>query len=418
MSPTPSLATIRWIRAPAFPPLPHLPQTLLIRVKSTLPQAGALPGAFRRASLLLAILLAGPALSCSGAEKKPAPPPLPPAAHAARLPLSDYVPAAGLRWLVHARPREIFADERLLADWKTVFTEKRLRDFQNSSGFRARDVEELFIAGYGLGTLYLFDARLVGRDVEAAFRSRAMSTGNRETGRDDLTHLTGIIADSPQALVHLDQHFAAIVEDDLTLAKFVVAYAQERLKKSPPALETNSLKRHRSFEPKSPLRIFLRGPFDEATDAVSGSFASGVAAFSHRGGHLHLTAEVLGLWPESSSLATDLRKWFIDVLDTREMRALGWGFPTSAPEVICDPGSTQLTESLRGSRCEASAAWNSEQIATATHRITSADTSTLLSEKAPSGWRSETQSGKASAPLPSEPEPPQTKALEDPIPVK
>lgn len=375
---------------------PHPTPAHPIRVDSTLKLSPVLARLTLVASLFASVTSCGPA----PLTKEPAP--LPPLSRAARLELDEYLPAPGLRWLVQAKPRALYSDERLRDEWSVVFSAERLEEFQESSGFEPAQVEELWIAGYALGTVYLFDARLIGKKVEAAFRSRSMTLAEKDTGLVDLTHLTGLIAEEPQALVLLEGHFAAIVEGDVSLAKIIAAYAGRRLKKSPPALGSSFLKPHRNYKPNSPLRVFLAGPFEEATDAVAGSFASGVAAFQHRDGELFLQGEALGLWPKTARLPEKLTNWLGELLDTRELRALGWGFPSVTPKVMCN-GHVQLSSKLNAIRCSTHGSWNSSQIANAAHRITSADTEILLSEEAPAGWKSETSSGEIPPPLPLDP---------------
>ncbi len=93
------------------------------------------------------------------------------------MPLAEYIPAPGLRWLVQIKPRALIENESVRSDWQPVFSSERIAAFQAASGFDPEQVEELWIAGYDFGTLYLFDAALVGKTAESAFRNRSLTSG-------------------------------------------------------------------------------------------------------------------------------------------------------------------------------------------------------------------------------------------------
>lgn len=295
-------------------------------------------------------------------------------------PLESHIPSVGLRWLVHLRPRDLVEDEELLADWEGFFQAQRVQAFTRASGIDPHGIREAWIAGYDLGVLYLLDARVVGERVEQAFVKRSLSTGRRDTGYANLSHVTGIIDQKPHALVHVGGHMVALAEGDIVLCRIVAAYAKGNLDDVPSALEARFLRPHATFEQNAPVRAFLLGPFENATDAVSAAFVSGVVAARENDGQLMVEGQALGVWPRGPELSRRLTEWTDQVLSTRALRALGWGFPTLAPEVTCEPLDGNF------SRCQARGRWKSRAIAQALHRITAGSMRELI-EQAPEGWR-------------------------------
>lgn len=297
-------------------------------------------------------------------------------------PLASHIPSAGLRWLVGLKPRKLMANADFREDWQVVFPSERVKAFTQASGADPTKIEEAWIAGYALGELYVFDAATVGEDTEKAFTERALTSQYLESDSANLVHVTGLIENTPHALVHLRGHMVAIAVGDIRLARIVRAYAEGKLTKSPPALEARFLDVHAAFAPGSLIRGFLRGPFEDATDAVAASFVSGAAAVSFEGDKLKMSAQALGVWDVGPELDTQLTRYANELLSTRELRALGWGFPTSAPVVTCRPGEDDLA------LCTSRGVWDSAGVASALRRITAGTIKEIVDDASP-GWRPE-----------------------------
>lgn len=299
---------------------------------------------------------------------------------ARRLFLTEYVPAAGLAYLIEAHPRALLKDGDLMDVWSKILSKKRLSEFSRSTGIDPRKMDALVIAGYSLGTVYLFDAKECGEALERSFRSRARSTEQKETDTMDLVHLTGVLDGTPHAAVHLRQHMFALVEGDISLARIVVAFAEGKLKKSPPSLRGSLISPHADFHRQASLRAFLVGPFESATDQVSAEFAAGVAAFSFSGDLVKVSVQASGVWQEPKAVSR-----FVDrVLESRTLRALGWGFPVEAPVPECEPAAPSAL-----TFCRAQGTWNQRALAEATFRITVGSTEELTSDATPLGWTPE-----------------------------
>jgi hypothetical protein len=298
------------------------------------------------------------------------------------LPLADHVPSVGLRWLVHLKPQKLVNHPTFQRDWQVVFEADRVRAFTQVSGFDPHQVTDAWIGGYDLGVLYLFDARATGDAAQEAFLARSLSSQEIETPYNNLTHFTGIIENTPHALLHVREHLIAIAAGDIQLIRIVRAYAEQKLKRSPPVLASKFLVPHARFEEEALARIFFRGPYEDATDSVVGGVLSGVGAATLVDGSLRLKTQVLGAWPVEHRLAESLGGWVDQVLSTRELRAFGWGFPTVPPQVTCKAQPADL------SLCNASGSWDSAAIARALYRVTAGSMKDLVDEP-PWGWHPE-----------------------------
>lgn len=300
-------------------------------------------------------------------------------------PLEEYLPSPGISWLVKLLPQELVGDEHLRRDWEKVFTAQNLNDFTKVSGFDPHGVEEAWLAGYPLGTVFLFDARSVGSAFEAAFRRRCHALQERATGHPELIHLTAVMDDEPQALVHLRGHFIAVARRDITLAKIIVADAKGKLESVPAAMSTRFLAPFATVEPRAPVRLFLAGPFKEATDPIAMEFVSGGAAVSVRNGRLEVQANALGLWPNDREGPAALDDWLAQLLHTREMRALGLGFPVEPLRTSCRLSDVVKDTTL--TQCVLQGSWSSPEVAEAVYRITSAPLDEMLPSTNPERWR-------------------------------
>lgn len=297
-------------------------------------------------------------------------------------PLPSHIPSVGLRWLVELKPRALVAHPRFQKDWEVVFAAEGIQAFTKASGADPSRIGEAWIAGYDLGQLYLFDGKGVGEEARRAFEARSMTTRKLKSSHANVVHLTGMIENTPHALVHIHDHLVAIAVGDIRLARIVRAYAEGKLDKIPTALESRFLSVHSSFSSGALVRGFLLGPYEEATDAVAASFVSGVGAVHLEGGELRVSAQALGVWGLGPELDSQLTRYLDELLSTRELRALGWGFPTKAPAVSCTPSEEALA------LCRFDGAWESAAVAAALHRITAGSLKEIVDETPP-GWHPE-----------------------------
>lgn len=274
------------------------------------------------------------------------------------------------------------AHPRFRKDWELVFAAEGIQAFTKASGADPSRIEAAWIAGYDLGQLYLIDGKGVGEAAQKAFEARSMTTRKLKSNYANLVHLTGMIENTPHALVHIRDHLVAIAVGDIRLARIVRAYAEGKLDKVPAALESRFLSVHSSFAPDALVRGFLCGPYENATDAVAASFVSGVGAVHFEGEELRVSAQALGVWDTGPELDSRLTRYLDELLSTRELRALGWGFPTQAPAASCTPSQEDLA------LCVSEGAWESAAVAAALHRITAGSMKEIVDETPPA-WHPE-----------------------------
>ena len=138
----------------------------------------------------------------------------------------DYVPAAGLRWLIFAKPARISADPELSAAAAQVVPAERLAAFSQVTGVDVRQLEAAAIAGYDLGTLYV--ATLPATDGGVArrrFEERLTAGAIVRHPRPTIYRIAGTRAGLPRVLVAVEDRLLAFATGDLTLGRVAVAYA-------------------------------------------------------------------------------------------------------------------------------------------------------------------------------------------------
>jgi hypothetical protein len=130
-------------------------------------------GQKRRACHIALCWLVGLGVGCAGAKKPPESPANPQPSFQGKI--TDLVPAAGLRWMVVVRPRELLANDNLRAGLDKLFPSERLDVFTKNSGIDLRTLDLGCVAGFDIGTLYLAHAKDAAAPTERAFLARLAS---------------------------------------------------------------------------------------------------------------------------------------------------------------------------------------------------------------------------------------------------
>ncbi|MCA9639934.1 MAG: hypothetical protein H6718_32035 [Polyangiaceae bacterium] len=240
----------------------------------------------REVALLLALGVAALVCACGGTGKEPSSAASPGASakQADAPPLflgapADYVPAAGLRWLVLAKPKQLLADARLRKALARLIPQASLDQYMLSSGVDPARVPQAAVAGFDYSTLYI--ARVAEEDalIEERFAKRLLTSKARKHPHPDLWRTTGMIGTTPQTLVRIDRHLVGVSVGDPTPARVVEAFARRKLKKSPPALEGAALSTLPKEATDAPLVFLAPGPFDgEWIQGAHGLLAHALAA--------------------------------------------------------------------------------------------------------------------------------------------
>jgi hypothetical protein len=194
--------------------------------------------------------------------------------------ITDFVPAAGLRWLVVGSPRELArksALEPLLRRW---VDSGRLAAYATATGIDLLRTERALAAGFDTGTLYIADASGWVEPPERLFTERLAGSERSRHPHPQLWHVSGLVGSEPHALVRVGDDLVAVAVDDLALVRAVELRALCRLQRVPRAFDGASLSRL-PLEARSPLElaVYLVGPLDaEWTDG--GGLLAGAEALA------------------------------------------------------------------------------------------------------------------------------------------
>jgi hypothetical protein len=193
-------------------------------------------------------------------------------------PLTDYVPAAGLRWLLVGQPKVLAQNPELLSETNPLLSKERLDAFATSSGVELRALPEGCIAGFDYGTLYLARTGTDNDRVRKRFEARLVTDPIIRSSRKDLWRITGLVANTPESLLTVEHDFAAFAVGDPLLARIAEAFAVGRFRKSKPALAGAALATLPHDLSEAPLRFYAPGPFtDEWASAADGVLARALA---------------------------------------------------------------------------------------------------------------------------------------------
>jgi hypothetical protein len=225
----------------------------------------------------------------------------------------EYVPAAGLRWLIVAHPARILADPALAAGIAELLPQGRVDAFASATGMDPRALGEAVAAGYDLGTLYVTAlAAGDGGRARSRFEARLSSGAIVKHPRPALYRIAGTRDGTPQALVSVDDRLLAFAVGDLTLARVAEAYAERRLK-SPTALRGASLSTLPDVN--QPLAaLYAPGPFTGVwRRAAAGLFGSALAVVAaidaSASGTLAFKIIATGDWPDAGTDSKMTAAW-------------------------------------------------------------------------------------------------------------
>jgi len=226
----------------------------------------------------------------------------------------EYVAAAGLRWLIFAKPARISADPVLSAAFARLVSHERLDAFAQLTGIEVGQLEAAAIAGYDLGTLYVAELPTAdGGIARGRFEDRLTAGAIVKHPRPAIYRIAGTRAGLPRVLVAVEDRLLAVATGDLTLGRIAEAYAERRLK-SPTALHGAALSSLPSAPDDALAVLYAPGPFTgEWQNAAGGVLrtAFGLFVALRRGDGATLVAEmtVVGDWPDAQAASEVEAAW-------------------------------------------------------------------------------------------------------------
>jgi len=307
-----------------------------------------------RRFVVRALALATLMIGCGGAPAAPPVPPLPPL-HLQ--PTSDLAPAAGLSWLVDARPRELLADPQMAAAMRELFTDAQFDTFtRRHGGIDVRQLGELTVAAYANATLFLGHGLVDPTRVEGAFAARAKVEGRGIDRKSSdplgtIVRTWGSVNGERQQLAIFGREGVGLEVGRFGPLRAAEYFAEERLKKASPALRATPLDRaaemlSMSSSPKPPFAAFAPGPFTgQYEEALGGLFRAATAAAvsvrvvegSPEGARIAVRVALLGSYQDDGPKVTQRFAAALHVLSESALgRLCGLNAPIAGPTVRVD----------------------------------------------------------------------------------
>jgi hypothetical protein len=293
-----------------------------------------------RRHLFVPALLAGLlAIACTPGAHREAGSPATKASNFHVGPLTDFVPAAGLRWMAVARLGELAHTESLRPSLDLLFPAARLDAFTIATGLDLREAPSALVAGFDYATLYAAETPSESALIEQRFRDRLVLGAREESRHPGLVRISGAIGSTPETLVRLDGRFVAVSVGDPTPARVVELFVLGRLGKSPPALRGSALSTLPPDLEKAPLRFYAPGPFSDewargARGLLGAALAFGVAVWPENE-NVKVRAVLAGRWTGED--ATRLVSAWSDLADSTMGKLFGLDQPASEPQVSLRP---------------------------------------------------------------------------------
>lgn len=282
-------------------------------------------------------------------------PPKPPNSSEAQTnqrPLTDFVPAAGLRWLVAAEPKSLYEQAEVATAISNLFPKERLDAFARASGIELRALRSGVIAGFDLGTLYLAEAPDRIGVAQQAFVERLVSDPLIKRMGKGVTHTKGIIGLTPESFVTIDGLGIGLSVGDPTLTTIAGAFALGKLEKSPSALQGAALRELPESLVDYPLRFYAPGPFEGdwtkgAKGLLADTLAVAIVARPEPHGVLRVAITAMGDYGDALAETNQrVRLSYSDLAQSDLGRLLGLGSEQVAPEVTVEAHGITINVSL------------------------------------------------------------------------
>lgn len=246
-------------------------------------------------------------LSCGA----PAPPPTPPSAPQAEPlldgSLTDYVPAAGVNWLLLADPVRLSGNHQLVRTLDPLLPASRLDLYARDTKLDLRTLSHAAVAGFDLGVLYLAETDTDLTPATLAFTDRLVTEPEVKHPHPKLTRVSGVVGKTPQSLLQFDGKLLAVAVGDPTTVRIVEAFARKKLKRSPSIFQGVALKSFADFAAGAPLVFLAPGPFEGrwmfgGAGLLAAASAVGIRGTPTSDGRaLRVTVAIEGPWGEQGA---------------------------------------------------------------------------------------------------------------------
>jgi hypothetical protein len=265
---------------------------------------------------------------------------------------TDYVAAAGLRWLVVGRPSRIVQHSVLRQELSRLVPPDRLDKFFSATGIDLPAAPEALVAGLDYGNLYLVMTHGSNRLIEQRFRTRLASEPIFHRPDPRITRIAGLMLNTPQTLVSIEGLLVAFAVGDPTPARVVEGFATRRLTRSPTALEGAALSVLPKALDQADVRFSAPGPFPPEWQRglrglLGSTTALGVAAEpKERGKTLQVTVAVAGDFPDTLKAQELVEATWHDLTNSNLGRLVGLNVPHGEAKFSVTPESLGISVEL------------------------------------------------------------------------
>jgi|HubBroStandDraft_6_1064221.scaffolds.fasta_scaffold62853_4 hypothetical protein len=265
-------------------------------------------------------------------------------------PIVDMVPAAGLIWLVDARPQELLHSAKLGPALAALWPDERATAFaRRYGGVDPRAASQVVVAGFAEATLGLARMPVDAALLEAAFASRGQITGR--SAEHGIARVRGTVEGEPEQVAIFGQDGAAIERGQPGPLETAIYFAEGKLKRALPALKADPLSATAARLGDAPLRAFAPGPFDgQAASGLGGLLRATTAVGAavrpvdaKATGAIRVTLVLLGAWgSDAPDAAVRLGSAFHVLSEDPLGRLMGVNRPIEGPRTAGDEGALTL----------------------------------------------------------------------------
>ena len=236
-------------------------------------------------------------------------------------PVTDYVAAAGLRWLVNINPSRLLsaAPQQI----RKLVSDPALHAFSQDSAIDLQTTSHLVIAKYAYSTVYVVRRRNLGA-IRKRFVSRLVTDPIVKQRGEGLVELSGVSGATPMALLTIEPNTALFSIGSRRPTTVAAMYARRRLS-SPSVLHGVGLKElaHAANDNAAVTMFFLPGNHeDDRLGALSTRWLGLRADIIPSADRTKLTLTLWGDWEPSSENA--LSSVLTSVRDSAMGELLAW----------------------------------------------------------------------------------------------
>jgi hypothetical protein len=305
-------------------------------------------------ALAFTLMLVGVASGCG--PKAPAAPPAPPPVPLHLESACALAPAAGVEWVVDARPRAIAEIPDLIPAIALVVPEARFGTFAAThGGVDVRQITELCVAKYKDTLLSVARAPIDPARIERQFVDRVTHPGGRsvDVANPPVVRVWGEVNGEAQQVVTFGRELVALEQGRAGPIRASESFALGKLRRASPVLRGPALATAVRLVGDAPLRAFAPGPFEgEVARGLGGlmraSTAVAVAArFAGAPANVSVRIVLTGAWGRDAPAASERLAAALNVISESPFgRLLGMNHPVTPPEIRGEPDALLVDVTL------------------------------------------------------------------------